>query len=255
MLFHKPDPNYTDSEQARRNFRLAVKISLMFVAVLWIIHLSGWMLDLPLYQLGVRPRELSGLPGILFAPLIHGSFGHLISNSLPMLVLGSGMLYLYPHSAFKVFPLVYFGSGLAVWLFARPSYHIGASGLVYGLAAYILVAGILRRDTRAIAATLLVYFLYGTLVWGVFPNDSGMSWETHMAAGLIGVALAIYFRQLDIPPRKRYSWEDENEDQNEDEDFFDDYNNKQDNHAEDEDDDDQNDDDDKDFTERERRYP
>jgi hypothetical protein len=114
------------------------------------------------------------------------------------------------------------------------------------------VAGILRRDTRAIAATLLVYFLYGTLVWGVFPNDSGMSWETHMAAGLIGVALAIYFRQLDIPPRKRYSWEDENED---DEDFFDDYNNKQDNHAEDEDDDDQNDDDDNDFTKRERRYP
>ena len=87
--------------------------------------------------------------------------------------------------------------------------HLGASGLVYGLVSYILVAGIIRRDRRAIAASLLVCFMYGTLVWGVLPIESGVSWETHLAAAAIGVAMAIMLRRIDIPPRRRYTWEDE----------------------------------------------
>ena len=89
------------------------------------------------------------------------------------------------------------------------SRHVGASGMVYGLAGYIFLAGVIRRDTRAIAASLLVCFLYGTLVWGVLPIKAGVSWETHLAAALIGLVLAITLRRLDIPPRKRYAWEDE----------------------------------------------
>ena len=205
-----PDPAYTSSARARANFRLAARIALGAVAVLWAIHLLDWGLALELRRLGVRPRELAGLPGILLAPLLHGGFSHLVANSLPLLVLGTGMLYLYPNSAVKVLPAVYLGPGIAVWMFAKTgSVHAGASGLVYGLFSYILAAGLIRRDRRAIAASLLVCFLYGTLVWGVLPIQPGVSWETHLAAALIGVALAIALRRLDVPPRKRYSWEDE----------------------------------------------
>ncbi|MBI3045221.1 MAG: rhomboid family intramembrane serine protease [Betaproteobacteria bacterium] len=207
-----PDPAYTASERARANFRLAGRIALGGVAMIWAIHLLNAGLDLELARFGVRPRELAGLPGILLAPLLHGGFAHLVANSAPLLVLGTGLLYLYPSSALKVLPAVYLGPGIAVWLFARASsVHVGASGLVYGLFSYILVAGVIRRDRRAIAASLLVCFLYGTLVWGVLPIRPGVSWETHLAAALIGLTLAIALRHLDVPPRKRYSWEDETE--------------------------------------------
>lgn len=209
MQAYIPDPAYTSSEEARANFRLAGKIALGFVAVIWLIQLLNWGLDLELQRFGVRPRQLAGLPGILLAPLLHGSFAHLAANSLPLLVLGTGMLYLYPSSAFKVIPAVYLGPGVAVWLFARGSVHVGASGLVYGLVSYIFVAGVLRRDRRAIAASLLVSFLYGSLAWGVLPIEPGVSWETHLAAALIGLVLAVALRRLDVPPRKRYAWEDE----------------------------------------------
>jgi membrane associated rhomboid family serine protease len=212
MQIHVLDPDYTSSERARANFRLAFKIALGFVALIWLIDIVNWALDLELQRFGVRPRQFAGLPGILLAPLLHGGPVHLIANSLPLLVLGTGMLYLYPNSAVKVLPAVYLGPGIAVWLFAGGGVHVGSSGLVYGLVTYIFVAGLIRLDRRAIAASLLVAFLYGSMVWGVLPIQPGVSWQTHLAAALIGLALAIALRRLDIPPRKRYSWEDEAQD-------------------------------------------
>jgi membrane associated rhomboid family serine protease len=209
MQIHIPDPAHTGSERARANFRLAVKMALAFVALIWLIQLLNWALDLGPADFGVRPRQLAGLPGIFFAPLVHGGFAHLIANSPPLLVLGTAMLYLYPSAALRVLPAVYLGTGVAVWLFARESAHIGASGLIYGLVSYIFVAGLIRRDRRAIAASLLVCFMYGALVWGILPIEPGVSWETHLAAALIGIVLAITLRRLDIPPRVRYTWEDE----------------------------------------------
>ncbi|HEY3221010.1 MAG TPA: rhomboid family intramembrane serine protease, partial [Gemmatimonadales bacterium] len=164
MEIHRLDPAHTDSERARANFRLALKIALGFVALIWFIQLLNWALDLGPEDFGVRPRQWAGLPGILFAPLVHGGFAHLIANSPPLVVLGTAMLYLYPNSALRVLPAVYLGSGVAVWLFARGSVHVGASGLIYGLVSYIFVAGLIRRDRRAIAASLLVSFMYGALV-------------------------------------------------------------------------------------------
>lgn len=205
-----PDPAFTTSARARSNFRLAARIALGAVAVLWAIHFLDWGFALELPRFGVRPRELAGLPGILLAPLVHGGFAHLFANSLPLLVLGTGMLYLYPNAAVKVLPAVYLGPDIAVWTLAKTgSVHAGASGLIYGLFSYILVAGMIRRDRRAIAASLLVCFVYGTMVWGVLPIEPGVSWESHLAGALIGLALAIALRRLDVPPRKRYSWEDE----------------------------------------------
>jgi len=209
MQVHIPDPNYTSSERARASFRLAVKIALGFVVIIWLIDIVNWALALELQRFGVRPRQLAGLPGILLAPLLHGGPVHLFANSLPLLVLGTGMLYLYPNSVLKALPAIYLGPGIAVWLFAEGGIHVGSSGLVYGLASYVFVAGVIRLDRRAIAASLLVSFLYGTMVWGVLPIQPGVSWETHLAAALIGLALAMALRRLDIPPRKRYSWEGE----------------------------------------------
>jgi len=209
MDVHAPDPARTDPERARANFRLAVRIALGFVALIWFIQLLNWGLDLGVEDFGVRPRQLAGLPGILLAPLAHSGFAHLFANSPPLLVAGTTMLYLYPNAALRVFPTVYLGSGVAVWLFARGGVHVGASGLVYGLVSYIFVAGLIRRDRRAIAASLLVAFMYGALVWGVLPIERGVSWETHLAAGIIGVAMAFVLRRVDVPPRRRYSWEDE----------------------------------------------
>jgi membrane associated rhomboid family serine protease len=212
MEIHRPDPAYTDSARARGNFRLATRIALGFVALLWAIAVLNWALDLAPDDFGVRPREWAGLVGILFAPLVHAGFAHLLANSLPMLVLGTTMLYLYPNAALRVLPAVYLGPGVAVWLFARGGVHLGASGLIYGLVSYIFVAGLIRRDRRAIAASLLVCFMYGALAWGVLPLEAGVSWETHLAAALIGVLLGFALRRMDIPPRHRYTWEGEPDD-------------------------------------------
>ena len=213
MQIHASDPAFTDSERARGNFRLAVRLAFGFVVLIWCIQLLNWALDLGVEDFGVRPRELAGLPGILFAPLMHSGFAHLLANSLPLVIVGTAMLYLYPSAALRVLPAVYLGPGIAVWLFARGGVHVGASGLIYGLVSYVFVAGLIRRDRRAIAASLLVSFLYGASVWGVLPIERGVSWETHLAAALIGLALALALRRLDIPPRRRYTWEDEKDDE------------------------------------------
>ncbi len=215
MQIRIPDPAYTGSARTQASFGLAAKLALGFVVLLWAIQAVNVALDLELQRFGVEPRELAGLPGILVAPLLHGGFGHLIANSVPLLVVGTTMLHLYPDSASKVLPAVYLGPGIAVWLFARGGVHIGASGLIYGLAAYVFVAGLIRHDRRAIAASLLVAFIYGSLAWGVLPIRPGVSWETHLAAALIGIVLAIALRRLDIPPHKRYAWEDEHDEHDE----------------------------------------
>jgi membrane associated rhomboid family serine protease len=211
MHFDVPDPRYTHSVHSRALLALAVRLSIGFVVVLWLIHLMHWGLDLDAVPFGVRPREWLGLIGIVTAPLVHGDFPHLVANSAPLLMLGAVMLFLYPHSTLRVLPAVYLGPGVLVWMFGRDSAHLGASGLVYGLVSYVFVAGLLRRDRRAIAASLLVALMYGTLAWGVLPIQPRMSWETHLAAAVIGVLLALALRGLDIPPRKRYEWEEEPE--------------------------------------------
>ena len=209
MQFDLPDPRYTHSVHSRALLGLALRLSIGFVAVLWLIHLMNWAMSLDPLPFGVRPREWLGLVGIGTAPLVHGDFAHLVANSAPLLVLGAVMLFLYPHSTLRVLPAVYLGPGLLVWLFGRDSVHIGASGLVYGLVSYVFVAGLLRRDRRAIAASLLVVMLYGSLAWGALPIQPRMSWETHLSAAVIGVLMALLLRRLDVPPRKRYEWEDE----------------------------------------------
>jgi membrane associated rhomboid family serine protease len=212
MQLDLPDPAYTASTQSQALFRVAVRIAIGFVGLLWLIELAVAALDLDPGLSGVRPRRWDGIPGIVFAPLVHSSAEHLLANSAPLLVLITTMIYLYPRAALRAFPAIWLVPGCAVWFLGRGSVHLGASGLVYGMASYILAAGLLRRDARAIAASLLVWFMYGSLVWGVLPTPGAVSWETHLAAALVGVTLALAYRRRDTPPRKRYDWEDETED-------------------------------------------
>jgi membrane associated rhomboid family serine protease len=197
-----------DAERAR--IYSSVFYSLCFVAILWIIHFVQWSLQSDFGKYGVLPREIRGLSGILTAPLIHGDFEHLISNSLTLMILLFGLFYFYRTSSLTVVILIYLISGMMVWLIGRKSYHIGASGIVYGLVAFIFFSGLFRRDKRSIALSLIVVFLYGGLVWGVFPVEPDISFESHLSGALIGVVLAFAFRKYD-PPQK-YEWEETDED-------------------------------------------
>ena len=207
MHFESPHPHYTGSPAVHAGFRLALRIALGFVALLWAIALLNWGLDLDASPFGVKPRTLTGLAGLLFAPLMHSGFDHLVANTLPLVILGTAMLHLYPRATPIVLPTIWVGPGLAVWLFARGGVHLGASGLVYGLVAYVFTAGLIRRDRRAIAASMVVAFLYGASVWGVLPIQRGHSWETHLAAALLGLVLALTLRRRDVVPPVRYEWE------------------------------------------------
>ena len=180
--------------------------------LLWLIQITNVLFGLEIIHFGVYPREIIGLRGILLAPLIHGSFAHIFSNTLPLLVLGTAMLMGYPRSSKFVFPIIYFGVGIMVWSFGRESFHVGASGINFGLLAFVFVIGALRWDKRAIALSCLVFFMYGSMIWGIFPTEPGVSFESHFFGAAIGVLCAIIFRKLDTkPPEKRYDWEDETE--------------------------------------------
>jgi membrane associated rhomboid family serine protease len=151
--------------------------------------------------------------GILTGALIHGSWSHLFANTLPVIILGTALLYGYPRSARIVLAAVYLGSGLGVWLFAREAYHIGASGLTFGVMFFLFVIGALRWDKRAIVLSMIVFFLYGSMIWGIFPSAPNISFESHLFGALTGVMLAIVLKNHDpAPVEKKYSWEDETAD-------------------------------------------
>ncbi|MBS1516943.1 MAG: rhomboid family intramembrane serine protease [Bacteroidetes bacterium] len=179
-----------------------------FVLLLWVIQFIQWSAAAEFATFGVLPRTLKGLTGILTAPLIHADFSHLISNSFSLFLLLFGVLYFYRSSALKVFFIIYITDGLMVWLFARASYHIGASGLVYGFAGFLFFSGLFRRDKSSMALSLLVVFLYGGMVWGVLPVRPEISFESHLFGALTGIVCAYIFRKKDPP--QTYEWEDEN---------------------------------------------
>jgi len=209
MHLGKPDPGFITSPKARRNFKLALKSALTLVGFLWVILIVDTVFGLGLARFGLRPKHMEGLIGIFTAPLIHGGAEHLFSNTLPLTVSLTTILYLYPRSAMRVMPFIWMGSGLLAWLIGRPSLHFGASGFVYGLLAYVFVSGILRLDMRSVAVSVMVWFLYGSMIWGVLPIRPNMSWELHLGGAILGVALAIVYRHWDITPVKRYAWEDD----------------------------------------------
>ena len=193
-----------DSRHLKRSFTAVAS----FTAVLWLIKMVEMMVGANFASYGVYPGQPGGLTGIIWSPLIHTSFSHLLANTAPLLLLGTALLYGYPRSAKIVIPAVYFGSGLGVWLFARDAFHVGASGLTFGFMFFVFTVGVLRWDKRATALSLVVFFLYGGMIWGIFPSQPDISFESHFFGAMIGIALAVLLRNYDpFPPEKQYSWE------------------------------------------------
>ena len=209
MALGKPDPRYSHGKKAQANFRLALKVAFLFLAALWLVFLLDAFLGLKLNRFGLRPGSVPGLIGVVTAPLLHGSLSHIFSNSMSLVVSLTAILYLYPNSSTRVIPMIWLGSGLLAWLIGRPSMHFGASGFIYGLLAYVFFSGILRRDMRSVSVSLLVGFLYGSMIWGVLPIRPHMSWELHLSGGLMGVLLAYIYRKWDRVPVIRYDWEED----------------------------------------------
>ena len=186
----------------------SVKPIFYFTLLLWVIKSAEELFAFDIRFLTIHPRDISGLLGIIFAPLLHGSWEHLAANSVPLLLLGGMLIYGYPVSKWKTLLVVWLVSGIGVWLFGRPSYHLGASGLTTGLFYFLLVAAIIRRDKVSIALMFIAVFLHGSILLGILPWDPKISFEAHFFGAIGGTLSALIFSTHDPKPeRKVYSWE------------------------------------------------
>jgi len=182
-------------------------IPIIFVLLIWIIKLAEMLWGISFHELGIFPGRINSLMGILIFPLIHGSFSHAITNTIPLVMLGFSLSYFYPAAAKIVWITIYFIPGIFIWFLGRTGFHIGASGVVYGLWSFIFFSGIIRRDKRSIALSLLVLFIYGSIVVGIFPIKNEMSWEGHLSGFISGLILSVLLRKYD--KYKKYYWENE----------------------------------------------
>jgi membrane associated rhomboid family serine protease len=199
----------------RKKLFLSMIIPSCFLFLMWFVKVSEILFTADFKYLGIYPLEIKGLPGIILSPLIHEDFKHLFNNSVPLLVLWTGIFYFYSEVAFRVSFWIYLLSGLFVWLTGRTAWHIGASGLVYGFASFLFFSGIIRRYFRLIALSLLVVFLYGSMVWGMVPElYRNVSWEAHMMGFIAGIIMALWYRN-EGPQNPVYDWMEEGESINE----------------------------------------
>lgn len=182
----------------------SIRWPILLVIIFWIIKLLEHSLGIDLYQLGIYPLSLKGIPGIFISPFLHGNFQHLISNTPTFIVLGSCIYFFYPKIANKTVLTIYIFTGMGVWLLARPNaYHIGASGLIYGFASFIFFSGLFRKDPKTLAISMLVLLLYGSMLYGIFPQQKGVSWESHLIGAIAGGNFAFYFRKEDRNNNKK----------------------------------------------------
>jgi len=181
---------------------------LSFVLLIWFVYWFELRFGFRFNDMGIYPRTFSGLRGILFSPFIHGSLEHLYHNSTPLLILSAALFYFYRALAWRVLVLGLLFSGLLTWLIGSPAFHIGASGLIYVLMSFMLFKGILSKNHHLTALSLLVVFLYGSMLWYVFPVKENMSWEGHLSGLLVGLVFAFVFRTAIAKP-VRYIWEDD----------------------------------------------
>jgi membrane associated rhomboid family serine protease len=178
---------------AGRSILGSAVIPLRLVFLMWLFFFLEYNLGLPLSAFGIHPRSLMGLIGIVIAPMVHGNIIHLISNTFPLLFLGGVLFYFYPRIAVTVFFRSYIWTNILVWLFARNANHIGASGLIYGIAFFLIFFGLLRRDFMSLMISIITILLYGGVFYGVLPSDPAISWESHFGGALVGITSAVAF--------------------------------------------------------------
>lgn len=193
--------------------------------LMWLVKFVEFYYKLDFSKLGILPLKIEGLSGIISAPFIHENFSHLASNSVPFFVSASMIIFFYREVAFKTLVMIYLVTGFWVWCMARESYHIGASGVVYGYISFIFFSGFLRRNKKLMAVSMLMVFLYGGFFWGVipkfYPEFMNISWESHLMGAIAGLAFAFLYRKQGTQ-KEVFQWPEENEDEDNNE--FDDIN-------------------------------
>lgn len=203
----------------QRSLKSVAQLVVGFIIFIWLVEAVERFTGLSFSSFGVLPRTWSSVSGILTMPLIHSDWEHLLANTGPLALMGGVVLFLYQKVAWRAIAFIWLGAGALTWLIARgDAYHIGASGVIYGLAGFLVTYGILRREMKSIAIACFVVFLYGGMWYGVLPGEPGVSWEGHLAGALSGIVAATAFKNVE--PRKQYAWESEPE---EEEDHFADY--------------------------------
>ena len=192
----------------------AIIYPLLLVAVMWLVFWAEQLYDFPFYKLGILPRSIEGLKGVIFMPLLHAKrdINHILNNSFPTFILLGTIIYFYREIALKVFIFLWLGTGFLLWIYAKNygAYHIGMSGLIYGMVGFLFTSGVLRKYLPLQAISLLVVFLYGSLIWGIFPIKASVSWEGHFMGLVVGLILAIVYKR-DAIQRPKFQYEIEKE--------------------------------------------
>ncbi len=186
----------------------------IFVFLMWFSKIIEFLFDIDFSFSGIHPLSADGLAGIILTPFVHADLRHLFNNSLPLFLLAVALFFFYSEVALKIFVLTWLLTGLFVWVAGRSAWHIGASGMVYGLASFLFFSGIIRKYFRLVALSLLIVFLYGSMVWGIFPGlYENVSWESHMLGFFSGIVLSVLYRK-EGPQAPVYDWMDEGEEEN-----------------------------------------
>ena len=173
-----------------------IKVISIFIAVIWFSWLINLVLPYELNSFGILPRHSSGLAGIILSPFLHGNFQHIISNTIPLFILGLVTITFYEKIAFSVITITTIVSGTFVWLFARQAYHIGASGLIFGLAAFLVTSGIFRNNLKALLIAIVVFITYGAgMLLSFVYVPPGVSWEGHLFGVIAGTLTAFIYRR------------------------------------------------------------
>ena len=187
----------------------------LFILIIWFVFWFEVRFGYSFNDFGVYPRTLRGLRGLVFSPFIHSNIDHLYHNTIPLFVLSAALFYFYRAISWKI---IFYGillSGFLTWCIGRPSNHIGASGLIYVLMSFTLFKGVFTKHYRLIALSLLIVFLYGSMIWYVFPIKENMSWEGHLSGLIVGFIFALFFRKSIASPKK-YAWEHDDYDEDND---------------------------------------
>ncbi len=212
--YYPSNPKKLDAKMEKRIFIHSLIFPAVFVFVFWMVKLAEHAIGTDFVELGIYPLHVNGLPGILFSPFIHSNYSHLISNSVPFFILLAVLVYFYRRISYRIFFRMYVVAGFCTWVFGREAWHIGASGVVYAMAAFHFVSGIIRNDVRLLTVSVVVVFLYGGLMWGLLPIKPEISWEGHLWGAVSGVLLAFYYRKYLIR-RDKFDWEDEDDEDEE----------------------------------------
>lgn len=196
-------------------FLTRLKFPFLLLLMIWVVEIYEFLYNKSFTTWGILPRKIEGLSGILTSPFIHSDFDHLISNSVPLFTLSAIMVVFYKRVAVASFVIIYLLTGSMVWLFARHSYIVGASGVVYGLASFVLFAGIFRRNVKSIVLSLVVLTVYSSFLAGIIPSDvrERVSWESHLFGSLVGIFVAYLFKNVKEADEeeKVNPWADEEE--------------------------------------------